>query len=183
MNLNYNINNTLLGKNRNFLLGKVEYYWQRGVSVAAGIQSGSIIFGTGSITYTPYAPTTLFVSGTYSAGELGSGSALGLPVNISVTGSGVWPTTGSNVLSINVGGNLGFNQNTSSIFSAAAGNMNLSSGSKISSSFAPVGIQEYNINFGLTHIKGNIYNPLVTWRAQNTSPSTTSGNVNGYTSS
>ena len=183
MNLNYNINNTLLGKNRNFLLGKVEYYWQRGVSVAAGIQSGSIIFGTGSITYTPYAPTTLFVSGTYQAEQLGSGSALGLPVNISVTGSGVWPTTGSNVLSINVGGNLGFNQNTSSIFSAAAGNMNLSSGSKISSSFAPVGIQEYNINFGLTHIKGNIYNPNVNWKSQNLSPVTTTGNVNGYTAS
>ena len=183
MNLNYNINNTLLGKNRNFLLGKVEYYWQRGVSVAAGLQSGSIIFGTGSITYTPYAPTTLFVSGTYVSEQLGSGSALGLPVDISVTGSGVWPTTGSNVLYINVGGNLGFNNNTSSIFSAAAGNMNLSSGSKISSSFTPIGIQEYNINFGLTHIKGNIYNPLVTWKAQNLSPVTTTGNVNGYTAS
>lgn len=182
MNLNYNINNTLLGRNRNFLLGKVAYLWQRGVSVAAGLQSGSIIFGTGSITYTPYAPTTLFVSGTYDAQLLGSGSALGIPIALSVTGSGIWPTTGSNVLYINVGGNLGFNQNTSSIFSAAAGNMNLSSGSRISSSFTPLGNQEYNIDLGITHIKGNIYNPIVNVLSINNSPSAPQ-NVNGYSAS
>ena len=160
MNLNYNINNSLLNRNRNFFLGKVEYLWRRVVSVADGAQSGSIIFGTGSITYTPYAPTTLFVSGTYSAEELGSGSALGIPVDISVTGSGEWPTTGSNVLYISVGGNLGFNQYTSSIFTAADDNMNLSSGSRISSSFAPLGNQEYSIDFGLSHTKGNKSPPL-----------------------
>jgi len=181
MNLNYNINNTLLSRNRNFFLGKVGYVWKRAVSVAAGPQSGSIIFGTGSITYTPYAPTTLFVSGTYQAEQLGSGSALGIPVALSVTGSGVWPVTGSNVLYINVGGNLGFNNNTSSIFTAAAGNMNLSSGSRISSSFTPLGNQEYNIDFGISHIKGNIYNPLVKWRTQNTSPVSTTALINGNT--
>lgn len=181
MNLNYNINNTL-AKNRNFFLGKVGYVWQRIVSVAAGPQSGSIIFGSGSITYTPYAPTTLFVSGTYQADQVGSGSALGIPVALSVTGSGVWPTTGSNVLYINVGGNLGFNNNTSSIFTAAAGNMNLSSGSKISSSFVPIGNQEYNIDFGVTHTKGNIYNPNVNVLSINGSPSSPT-NVNGYSSS
>jgi hypothetical protein len=181
MNLNYNINNALLSRNRNFFLGKVGYVWTRGVSVAAGIQSGSIIFGTGSITYTPYAPTTLFVSGTYQAEQLGSGSALGIPVRLSVTGSGVWPVTGSNVLYINVGGNLGFNNNTSSIFTAAAGNMNLSSGSRISSSFTPTGNQEFNIDFGLTHIKGNIYNPLVKFKTQNTSPVSTTALINGNT--
>jgi len=180
MNLNYNINNTL-GRNRNFFLGKIGYVWTRGISVAAGPQSGSIIFGTGSITYTPYAPTTLFVSGTYQAEQLGSGSALGIPVALSVTGSGTWPITGSNVLYINVGGNLGFNNNTSSIFTAAAGNMNLSSGSRISSSFTPLGNQEYNIAFGLTHIKGNIYNPLVKFKTQNTSPVSTTALINGNT--
>lgn len=181
MNLNYNINNALLSRNRNFFLGKVGYVWQRGVAVAAGLQSGSIIFGTGSITYTPYSPTTLIVSGTYDAQQLGSGSALGIPVALSVTGSGVWPTTGSNVLYINVGGNLGFNNNTSSIFSAAAGNMNLSSGSRISSSFTPIGNQEYNIDFGVTHIKGNIYNPNVKWKSENTSPVSTTALINGNT--
>jgi hypothetical protein len=181
MNLNYNINNSLLNRNRNFFLGKVEYLWRRVVSVADGAQSGSIIFGTGSITYTPYAPTTLFVSGTYSAEELGSGSALGIPVDISVTGSGEWPTTGSNVLYISIGGNLGFNQYTSSIFTAADDNMNLSSGSRISSSFAPLGNQEYSIDFGLSHTKGNIYNPIVNWKSENTSPISTTELINGNT--
>jgi hypothetical protein len=181
MNLNYNINNSLLNRNRNFFLGKVEYLWRRVVSVADGAQSGSIIFGTGSITYTPYAPTTLFVSGTYSAEELGSGSALGIPVDISVTGSGEWPTTGSNVLYISIGGNLGFNQYTSSVFTAADDNMNLSSGSRISSSFAPLGNQEYSIDFGLSHTKGNIYNPIVNWKSENTSPISTTELINGNT--
>ena len=183
--LNYNVNyiEPFNRRNRNFQLGKVEYLWQRVISTAGGPQSGSIIFGTGSITYVPYAPTTLFVSGTYSSELLGTGSALGQPIAISVTGSGQWPTTGSNVLYINVGGNLGFNQSTSSIFSAAAGNMNLSSGSRISSSFTPIGNQEFSINFGVNHIKGNIYNPLVNLKVENASPSTTTGNVNGHTAS
>ena len=47
MNLNYNINNALLSKNRNFFLGQVDYEWVRAVSVATGIQSGSIIFFQG----------------------------------------------------------------------------------------------------------------------------------------
>lgn len=180
MNLNYNINNTLLGKNRNFFLGKLGFEWSRTVSVAAGIQSGSIIFGTGSIEYIPYAPTTLFVSGTYQAEQLTSGSALGLPVNIAITGSGVWAVTGSNDFSIVIGGNLGFNQSKTLLLSAAAGNMNLS-GSKISSSFNPEGIQEYNITFGVEHTKGNIYNPLVKFKTQNTSPVSTTALINGNT--
>jgi hypothetical protein len=178
MNLNYNINNTLLGKNRNFFLGQVDYEWIRAVSVASGIQSGSIIFGTGSIEYVPYAATTFFVSGTYAEGRVGSGSALGLPVKTAITGSGVWPITGSNTFSIVIGGNLGFTQSETLTISAAAGNMNLS-GSKISSSFAPLGNQEYNINFGLTHTKGNIYNPLINWNAVKTSPFGNNVKVNG----
>jgi hypothetical protein len=180
MNLNYNINNTLLGKNRNFFLGKVGFEWSRTVSVAAGIQSGSIIFATGSIEYVPFAPTTLFVSGTYQAEQLGSGSALGLPVNIAITGSGVWAVTGSNDFSIVIGGNLGFNQSKTLSLSAAAGNMNLS-GSKISSSFNPEGNQEYSISFGVEHTKGNIYNPLVKFKTQNTSPVSTTALINGNT--
>jgi hypothetical protein len=39
------------------------------------------------------------------------------------------------------------------------------------------------INGNLVHYKGNQYNPLVTWKQSNLSPTTTTGNVNGYTSS
>jgi hypothetical protein len=182
--LNYNVNyiEPFNRRNRNFLLGEIDYKWARTITTAAGIQSGSIIFATGSIEYVPYAPTTLFVSGTYDEQQIGSGSALGQPVTIAVTGSGVWPITGSNTFSIVIGGNLGFNQSRILSLSAAAGNMNLS-GSKISSSFLPQGNQAYSIDFGVNHTKGNIYNPLVIWRAQNTSPTTTTGNVNGHTAS
>jgi hypothetical protein len=182
--LNYNVNyiEPFGRRNRNFLLGEVDYRWARTITTAAGIQSGSIIFATGSIEYVPYAPSTLFVSGTYDEQKIGSGSALGQPVTIAITGSGVWPVTGSNTFSIIIGGNLGFNQSRILSLSAVAGNMNLS-GSKISSSFAPVGNQAYNIDFGVNHTKGNIYNPLVKWKTQNTSPVTTTGNVNGYTAS
>ena len=181
MNLNYNINNALLSKNRNFFLGQVDYEWVRAVSVATGIQSGSIIFGTGSIEYVPFAPSTFFVSGTYAEGRIGSGSALGLPIKTAITGSGVWAVTGSNQFSIVIGGNLGFNQSEILTLSAGAGNMNLS-GSKISSSFAPLGNQEYNISFGLTHTKGNIYNPLINWNAVKTSPLGNNVKVNGEVS-
>lgn len=182
--LNYNVNyiEPFGRRNRNFLVGEVDYKWARTITVAAGLQSGSIIFGTGSIEYVPYAPTTLFVSGTYDAQIIGSGSALGQTVKVGITGSGVWPITGSNTFSILIGGNLGFNQSETLTLSAAAGNMNLS-GSKISSSFIPVGNQAYSIDFGLNHTKGNIYNPIVNWKTQNTSPSTGTGNVNGYTAS
>ena len=182
--LNYNVNyiEPFGRRNRNFLLGEVDYRWARTITTAAGIQSGSIIFATGSIEYVPYAPSTLFVSGTYDEQKIGSGSAVGQPVTIAITGSGVWPITGSNTFSIVIGGNLGFNQSKILSLSAAAGNMNLS-GSKISASFSPEGNQAYSIDFGVNHTKGNIYNPLVKWKTQNISPVTTTGNVNGYTSS
>jgi hypothetical protein len=179
LNLNLNLIEPFR-KNRNFLLGEVDYQWSRTITTAAGSQSGSIIFATGSIEYVPFAPTTLFVSGTYDEQKISSGSALGLPVKTSITGSGVWPITGSNTFSIVIGGNLGFVQSQILTLSAAAGNMNLS-GSKISSSFNPEGNQAYNIAFGVTHTKGNIYNPLVKFKTQNTSPVSTTALINGNT--
>lgn len=184
--LNYNLNiiePNNSGRRRNLLVGKVDWTWSRGLVLGSGTTDGSsIIFGTGSILYVPYQPTTFFVSGAFETGSVSSGSAVGQPVRVSVTGSGVWPTTGSNSLSILIGSALGFNQSQVLTLSAGAGNMNLS-GSRISSSFIPVANDEYNINFGVYHTKGNIWNPNVIWRTQNLSPSTTTGNVNGYTAS
>lgn len=176
--LNYNVNYIEpLKRSRNFLLGKVDYMWARTTNVAAGTQP-PIVYGSGSISFVPYSPSTLFFSSSLSTGSLSSGSAIGQPIAISVTGSGVWPTTGSNQFSIVIGSSLGFNQSNILTLSAAAGNMNLS-GSRISSSFVPVGNDEYNINFGMSHTKGNIYNPLVNWSAEKTSPFGNSVNVNG----
>jgi hypothetical protein len=181
--LNYNYNwIEPLQKSRNFLLGKLEYVWSRTITTAAGTQSGSIIFATGSIEYIPFGPNTLFVSGTYETQKLTSGSALGLPVTTAITGSGTWPLTGSNIMNITIGGNLGFNQQTSSIQTANRNNFNLS-GSKISSSFNPEGNQSYTITFGANHVKGNIYNPLINWNAVKTSPFGNNISVNGEISS
>jgi hypothetical protein len=182
--LNYNYNwIEPLQKSRNFFKAKVDWVWRRSVTVATGAQSGSdFVFGTGSITYVPYAPNQFFVSGGFETGSLlPSGSALGLPVYLSVTGSAAqaWPVTGSNTLYINVGGNLGFNQSTSSILSYSRGNLNQSGSAKISSSFAPLGNQQYNIDFGITHTKGNIYNSLINWSAVKTSPFGNNIKVNG----
>ena len=183
MNLNYNINNCLLNRNRNFQTGKIDWVWRRSVSIATGPQPGStFVFGTGSISYVPYAPTTFFVSGGFETSSLlPSGSALGLPVYISVTGSSAqaWPLTGSNNLYINIGGNLGFNQSTSSILSYSRGNLQESGSARISASFSPLGIQQYEINFGITHVKGNIYNPQINWSAVKTSPFGNNISVNG----
>jgi hypothetical protein len=184
LNLNYNINNTFKNQ-RNFLKGKVDYRWRRTITTAAGLQSGSIIFGTGSILFVPFQPNTYFVSDFYEENQLESGSAIGQGVTVAVTGSGVWPTTGSNSMYILIGSSLGFNQNEILNMSAQAGNMNLS-GSIISSSFTPEGTNEYNIDFGINHTKGNIYNPLVLWKTMQEEDITelsTDFPINGYTSS
>jgi hypothetical protein len=184
LNLNYNINNSLRNQ-RNFLKGKVDYRWRRTITTAAGLQSGSIIFGTGSILFVPFQPNTYFVSDFYEENQLESGSAIGQTVRVGVTGSGEWPTTGSNSMYILIGSSLGFNQNEILNMSAQAGNMNLS-GSIISSSFVPEGTNEYNIDFGINHTKGNIYNPLVLWKTMQEEDITelsTDFPINGYTSS
>jgi hypothetical protein len=187
--LNYNYNwIEPLQKTRNFLKGKLDWAFRLSNYVADNpTQIPPLVFGTGSIEYTPYSATTLFISGSssngwYETGSLTSGSALGIPVKIALTGSGVWPLTGSNIMAIVVGGNLGFNQSTSSIQNATQNNFNLS-GSKISSSFSPLGNQQYNLNIGISHIKGNIYNPLINWNAQKTSAfGNVSTSINGETS-
>jgi hypothetical protein len=179
--LNYNVNYIEpYRRSRNFLRGKVDYMWARTTNVAAGTQP-PIVYGSGSISYVPYSPATLFFSSSLNTGSLSEGSAVGQPIDISVTGSGVWPLTGSNQLSIVIGSILGFNQSNILTLSAAAGNMNLS-GSKISSSFVPVGNDEYNISFGISHTKGNIYNPIVNLNLLNASPVAPT-NVNGHSAS
>ena len=168
-------------RNRNFITGKVDFTWSRTTETAAG-QLAPIVYGTGSIDFVPFAPNTVFFSSSFETGTLGSGSAIGQPVTATITGSGVWPVTGSNTLFINIGSSLGFNQSEVLTLSATADNMNLS-GSKISSSFLPELNNEYTIDFGISHTKGNIYNPLVNWIVQNITSVSDVVAINGYTSS
>ena len=186
--LNYNVNYIEpLKRQPRFLRGKVDYRFRRFITTAAGEQypDTSIIYATGSVKYVPYQPDTFFVSGVFEQGEIGSGSAIGQSVDVTVSGSGVWPTTGSNTLFINIGDGQGFNVNTGSVLSQALGNMN-QSGSRVSASFLPVGLREYNIDFGVQHTKGNIYNPpvlVLTKQEEDITGLSTTFPINGYTSS
>jgi len=186
--LNYNVNYIEpLKRQPRFLKGKVDYRFRRFISTAAGEQypDPSIIYATGSVKYVPYNPDTFFVSGVFEQGEIGSGSAIGQDVTVVVSGSGVWPITGSNTLFINIGDGQGFNVITGSVLSQQLGNMNLS-GSKVSASFLPVGLREYNIDFGVQHTKGNIYNPnvlVLTKQEEDITRLSTTFPINGYTSS
>jgi hypothetical protein len=186
--LNYNVNYIEpLKRAPRFLRGKVDYRFRRFITTAAGEQypDPSIIYATGSVRYVPYQPDTFFVSGVFEQGEIGSGSAIGQSVDVTVTGSGVWPTTGSNSLFINIGDGQGFSVITGSVLSQALGNMN-ESGSKVSASFLPEGLREYNIDFGVQHTKGNIYNPpviVLTKQEEDITALSTTFPINGYTSS
>ena len=186
--LNYNVNYIEpLRRAPRFLRGKVDYRFRRFITTAAGEQypDPSIIYATGSVRYVPYAPDTFFVSGVFEQGEIGSGSAIGQSVDVTVSGSGVWPVTGSNSLFINIGDGLGFSVITGSVLSQALGNMN-ESGSKVSASFFPEGLREYNIDFGVQHTKGNIYNPpvlVLTKQEEDITGLSTTFPINGYTSS
>lgn len=186
--LNYNVNYIEpLKRAPRFLRGKVDYRFRRFITTAAGEQypDPSIIYATGSVRYVPYQPDTFFVSGVFEQGEIGSGSAIGQSVDVTVTGSGVWPITGSNSLFINIGDGQGFSVITGSVLSQALGNMN-ESGSKVSASFLPVGLREYNIDFGVQHTKGNIYNPpvlVLTKQEEDITRLSTTFPINGYTSS
>jgi hypothetical protein len=180
LNLNLNMFDPFR-RNRNFITGKVDFTWSRTTETAAG-QLAPIVYGTGSIDFVPFAPNTVFFSSSFETGTLGSGSAIGQPVTATITGSGEWPVTGSNTLFINIGSSLGFNQSEVLTLSATADNMNLS-GSKISSSFLPELNNEYTIDFGISHTKGNIYNPLVNWIVQNITSVSDVVAINGYTSS
>lgn len=177
LNLNYNYLNT----NRKPLYPFKDIvdwnFYEKTITFSNITYASPITFATMSIGFNPYTPTTLFISGSGTSGSLQSGSKLNQPVNISLTGSGVWPTTGSNQLSILITNNSGFFQTASLYMSAVQGNMNLS-GSKISSSFTPPDNKKYNIIGQANHTKGNIYNPNVSWVLKNTSPVSTLTPIN-----
>lgn len=185
--LNYNVNYIEpFQKNRNFLKGGVNFTFKRSTIVAAGnFYTGAlapIVYGTGSIRYIPYNPDTVYFSGSLDTGSLYQGTAIGQAVTITVSGSGEWPTTGSNEFYILIGSSLGYYQTASLLLSDALGNMNLS-GSKISASFLPEKNNEYNIGFGIQHTKGNIYSPEVYYLLQNLTSESNSFPINGYSAS
>ena len=110
-------------------------------------------------------------------------------VTASVTGSN-WPITGSTTMSLFTAGitfdPLAVDQFYFSSVSASGTQIIANpsiSGSIITNKFLAAEFYRWYVSGSVVHIKGNVFNPLVNWKAQNQSPVTTTGNVNGYTAS
>ena len=181
LNYNYNLEYTLRGKSH-FNTGSYNWSFVERTVTAANPNGIPTAFATMSIYWNPFNPDYIAISGSGQTGSLQGGQKIGFPLLTSLTGSGVWPTTGSNQLSILITNNQGAYTGSSLLLSAAAGNMNLS-GSKISASFTSYDNKAVDIIGQVIHTKGNIYNPTVYWQTINNSPVITNDLVNGYSSS
>jgi len=180
--LNLNLN-TLLTRLRELPPEKsaIDYVYSMRTFVSAGFLEPEA-FATMSIEANPYQPFTLYITGSDESGNVTSGSLIGVPVIVAISGSGEWPLTGSVESKIFVTNNFGFNLTEKLVLSEAEGNLNLS-GSIISTSFAPEDKRPYVIFGTVTHTKGNIFNPDINWQVVNVSPVSNTLPVNGYTSS
>ena len=111
------------------------------------------------------------------------------PVTASVTGSN-WPITGSTTMSLFTFGitydPVSTNQFYIDAVSASAAEINVNpsiTGSIITNEFSASEFYRWYVSGSIVHIKGNVYNGPINWLATNQSPSTTTGPVNGFTSS
>ena len=111
------------------------------------------------------------------------------PVTASLTGSN-WPITGSTTMSLFTAGitydPASVNQFYFAAISASAldiFNNPSYTGSVILNQFSASEFFRFYVEGKIVHTKGNIYNPIVNWKAINQSPSTDTGNVNGFTAS
>jgi len=111
------------------------------------------------------------------------------PVTASMTGSN-WPITGSTTMSLYTAGitydPASVNQYYFAAISASAldiYNNPSYTASKITNNFSASEFFRFYPEGRVFHTKGNIYNPIINWKAINQSPSTDTGNVNGFTAS
>jgi hypothetical protein len=111
------------------------------------------------------------------------------PVTASVTGSN-WPITGSTTMSIYTAGitydPASVNQFYYNAISASAATIAINpsiTGSIVTNNFSASEFYRFYVSGSIIHMKGNVWNPVVNWKTTNESPSTITGNVNGYTAS
>jgi hypothetical protein len=111
------------------------------------------------------------------------------PVTASMTGSN-WPITGSTTMSLLTSGitydPVSVNQYYFAAISASAldiFNNPSYTGSVILNEYSASEFFRFYTDGRIFHTKGNIYNPIINWKAINESPSTDTGNVNGFTAS
>ena len=111
------------------------------------------------------------------------------PVTASVTGSN-FPLTGSTTMSLITFGitydPASTDQFYSSSFAVSAAQIAVNpslTGSIITNEFSASEFYRFYVSGSIVHMKGNVYNGPINWLATNQSPSNTTGNVNGFTSS
>ena len=111
------------------------------------------------------------------------------PVTASVTGSN-WPITGSTTMSLFTFGITYDPTSTNQFYidavSASAAEINVNpsiTGSIVTNEFSASEFYRWYVSGSVVHMKGNVYNGPINWLARNQSPSTTTGPVNGFTSS
>jgi hypothetical protein len=185
LNYNLNINSPLQQAKKNEDVTP-PIYWSF-TSIASASDStdlGELGFATMSID----APRTNCIQVSNDASGLFVTDAQ-YPVTASMTGSN-WPITGSTTMSIFTSGitydPTSVNQYFFSAISASAAQINSNpslTGSIIKNEFSASEFYRWYVDGLVSHTKGNVYNPVINWLARNQSPSTTTGPVNGFTSS
>jgi hypothetical protein len=111
------------------------------------------------------------------------------PVTASLTGSN-WPITGSTTMSLFTAGITYDPASVDQYYFAAISASALDifnnpsyTGSVILNQYSASEFFRFYTTATIVHTKGNIYNPIINWKAINQSPSTDTGNVNGFTAS
>lgn len=165
--LNTNLNINLFGKQvTRFSDNRNNWYWN--------FDNDEVVYATTELPTQSFASFNLNTTGSdvYNIAVDSNGYFLApsfQPVTASMTGSGVWPTTGSFTMSISVYGQQPsplppLVYYTEATASAAEGNIAAVSGSKIELKFLSNQKVIYQTSASLIHRKGNLFNPDVNWK-------------------
>ena len=185
LNYNLNINSPLQQAKKNEDV-RPDIYWD--FHSFASASNSADLPELGFATMSINAPNTNCIQVSSDSGNLFQTDAQA-SVTASITGSR-WPITGSTTMSLGTSGitydPLAVNQFYSASVSASAAQIAISpsvTGSILTNQFLASEFYRFYVSGSVIHIKGNVYSPLVNWKAQNQSPVTTTGNINGHTAS
>jgi hypothetical protein len=165
--LNTNLNINLFGKQiTRFSDNRNNWYWN--------FDNDEVVFATTELPTQSFATFSLNTSGSNAYNISSDNGDYFLapsfqPVTASITGSGVWPTTGSFTMSLFVYGQQPsplppltyYAERTAS---AAEGNIASVSGSIVELKFLSNQKVIYQVSASLIHRKGNLFNPPINWK-------------------
>ena len=185
LNYNLNINSPLQQEKKNEDV-RPPIYWS--FASYASASNSSDLGERGFATMSIFAPGTNCIQvSNDNSGDFTTDAQF--PVTASMTGSN-WPITGSTTMSIFTSGitydPISVNQYYFAGISASAAQISANpslTGSKIFNAFSASEFYRWYVDGVVSHTKGNVYNPIVNWLGRNQSPTTTTGNVNGFTAS